>query len=315
MIKANLKGGVTSRVKVFPNPAIRSPRGAFTLIELLVVIAIIAVLAAILLPALNAAKKKAQTTQCLGNLRQWGLALQSYAGDAADTIPRDGTDAGGSYSAFTGNTATTAPGWAGTPNDPNAWFNVLPPLMGSQPLQYFYNVPGANYQKNYPFPNNDVGKVWMCPSVQVVTADNALFLSGGNFGFFSYVMNLDLKLWSDINGAHGGPGGVIGNSWVWPNMPKLTTIHIPSSVVMLTEFCFSPTLENFNNDSPPQEGCFPAARWTYFVKRHNNGGNLMFLDGHSQYFKYNYVYNVAKPYPNRQEVGNGDIYWNPNRDK
>lgn len=84
---------------------------------------------------------------------------------------------------------------------------------------------------------------------------------------------------------------------------------------MLTEFCFSPTLENWNNDSTPQMGCFPAARWTYFVKRHNNGGNLMFLDGHSQYFKYSYIFNIAKPPPNKEEVFNGDIYWNPNRDK
>jgi prepilin-type N-terminal cleavage/methylation domain-containing protein/prepilin-type processing-associated H-X9-DG protein len=86
---------------------LRKKMAAFTLIELLVVIAIIAILAAMLLPALARAKARAQRINCVNNLKQVGLAFRTFSLDNQDQYPMTQTDANGGASSAVGVPAQT----------------------------------------------------------------------------------------------------------------------------------------------------------------------------------------------------------------
>ncbi|MGB8369131.1 MAG: prepilin-type N-terminal cleavage/methylation domain-containing protein [Limisphaerales bacterium] len=146
--------------KCVPKPVAR--RRAFTLIELLAVIAIIAILAAMLLPALAKAREKAGSTQCVGNLCQWGLAYGMYADDNNDYLPRRGQ--GVQVLAQI--------------NRPDDWFNALPVYFGLLAFQIMVtnNVKPAAHTQS----------IFICP-----TANDP----GGTY-FLPYGMNMNLSPWN-----------------------------------------------------------------------------------------------------------------------
>src|SRR3954468_15849704 len=94
-----------------------SRESGFTLIELLVVIAILAILAAMLLPALAKAKGKAQSIVCLSNVKQWSLAFWMYEDDNDEVFPYEGT-----------------PAALDAPVNTNAWYNSTASYMSQQTL-------------------------------------------------------------------------------------------------------------------------------------------------------------------------------------
>jgi type II secretory pathway pseudopilin PulG len=257
-----------------------------------VVIAIIAILASMILPALSKAKDKARRTNCLSNLRQWGFAMNMYATDFKDGIPRDGMGANAQY---------PGAGPDGTHADMNAWFNLLPPMMSQKTLNDYWNQPGGNMAAKLPFPGAN-GKIWHCPSATMPKSDLDKVSGGGAEGFFSYVMNIDLKKSPD----DPTPGVTAGNIG-YPAMPKLSSLPKISATVMLMDSIFNSS-EGFSSGNT-YYSVNPAARWRAFPSRHDRaGGILNFMDGHASYYKQSVV-------KNQQADGNepllGDVIWNP----
>jgi prepilin-type processing-associated H-X9-DG protein len=112
-------------------------------------------------------------------------------------------------------------------------------------------------------------------------ADNFNNVHGGA-GFFCYVMNCDLKRSASSIDESGN------NTYAYPTMPKINSFAQTSATVFMFDQVFDPVTEVVNN-SPQYNSVNPADRQNSFASRHEKGGTITFLDGHSGYFKTSYI--------------------------
>jgi prepilin-type N-terminal cleavage/methylation domain-containing protein len=233
----------------------RAARGGFTLIELLVVIAIIAILAAMLLPALAKAKAKAQSTQCVSNLKQMGVCNRMYVDDNTDHL--------------------CWPNWdGGTAGKASGWIYQVP--NGASDIPDPYNDP--TYDKSFPsawqtgqwYKYCQNPNVFLCP-VDIQSPDyKEPFSSGGrNNKLSTYVQD----------------GAVVA----FDNGNTQTGVYVPMKITAVwSPMCYLMWEPNENNLGPGNPGAFeyndgannPNSKEGIGKLHSKHGGNALAMDAH-----------------------------------
>lgn len=237
------------------DPTDAHPQRGFTLVELLVVIGIIAVLIALLMPALQKARMAAQSTKCLSNLRQLATASIMYANDYNGYIPAWG------FSNYLNGSSGTLNGW--TNND--WWFNTLAPYVGAS--QFQWNSPttaqATAYQAMVP--------CYFCPAAVAVDPTSVWYTQYP----FTYTINYLCSAPAPYgNGQHLG---------VY-NYLKITTPHTASFLI------FSDCQNGSITGWPWTGGANIGGDASYSMLSFRHGAvgtpnaltNACFLDGHAE---------------------------------
>lgn len=233
----------------------RRMSGAFTLIELLVVIAIIGILAAMLLPALNKARTRATSAQCVSNLRQWGLAATMYFDDANQYIPLDEFDTCG---------GCDMPSWAdvSSANSTSCWYNLLPRYVQKSGMSAFHSFTG--------FPQlYDIKNIMECPAVNWVGMPSRAVRPYFSYAFNSK-LNQTMATLATVNQIDQGTSG--------PNNSNHRLVDSTTVALILDTYALPSDPKAFAGQGAKFGS--PHSYTTRISARHGGFCNIVFFDGH-----------------------------------
>jgi prepilin-type N-terminal cleavage/methylation domain-containing protein len=250
----------------------------FTLIELLVVIAIIAILAAILLPALSAAKDNAMKTTCISNQKQLGLTQHLYCDDNLDFLPVPNWD-GGAAEGLEQPGNTPYIGWLYQPNATAGGGNgtsIPDPFLAP----FKNEAASASYNGLY-FKYMNAAKAFLCPKDIVTSPDYIAGASGNsskgrNNMLSTYVMNGSVCQFGEVT--------------IYTT-PKISSVWTPMCYIQWEpdeHLGADGSDSNYENAFEWNDAAnFPTAppNGTEGIGRLHNksGGEILALDGHVQY--------------------------------